>query len=92
MKIKKYDINSFERLCNVINEKNFNVFTLDLITWLSVYVRTINKIRAKYPEETKNKSNTEISAGSFVWYDDNKNDWKGITLINKETGEITTIK
>jgi len=91
-KIKKYNIDSFERLCNVINSGNFDVLTLDLLQGLAIYVDNIKTIREKYPEETKNKSNWDICEYSFTWFDDGKNDIKSINVINKQTGEIITKK
>lgn len=87
-KPKKYNIDSFEKLCNVVNEENIERFIPDLAGWLLYYAYVISKFRKEHPEETRGKSNIQIVKGAFIWYDDGKNDFKGVDLINNETGEI----
>tara|TARA_R110000822_G_scaffold127454_1_gene262952 strand:- start:12096 stop:12386 length:291 start_codon:yes stop_codon:yes gene_type:complete len=89
-KPKEYNINSFDKLLNVINEENFDILSIDLIQWLGLYVETLKEVRKKHPE-LKDRLNSEIAKGSFIWIDDGKNDMKDIFLELKGTGEIIKI-
>lgn len=92
MKVKKYEITSFKQLANVVTNENIQGLSLDIFGWLNHYVYMIEKYREKYPEETKGKTNWEISQTSFIWIDDGKNDFKEVHIKNIQTGEVTTIK
>lgn len=92
IKPKRYEIDSFEKLCNVINEENYERLTVDLAGWLR-YITLMNKeFREKYPKECEGKTNWEIANCSFVWIDDGKNNLKEVKVTNRETGEIETIE
>jgi hypothetical protein len=87
--MKEYQIDSFEKLINVMNDDNINNLFFDLGKWLIYTNHLAKEIRKKYPEETKGKLNSEIMECSFLWTDDGKNDWKGVEMINTDTGEVT---
>lgn len=91
MKPKRYKIDSFEKLCNVVNKDNAEVLAVDLAQWLLSYNAVIQATREKYPQETEGKLNTQICEGHFIFYDDGKNDIKGADVFNPNTGEITHI-
>jgi hypothetical protein len=88
---KQYEIDSFEKLCNVVNNENVDRLAVDLAQWLLVYANTVESIRESYPELTKDKLNTQIAKGAFVWVDDGKNDLLGVQVTNEATGEVTKI-
>jgi hypothetical protein len=89
---KKYNIDSFKKLCNVVNLENSSRLAIDLGQWLIYYAVVTDEIRKKHPKETKNKSNSQIAECTFTWVDDGKNDLLHATVENKNTGEITEVK
>lgn len=92
-KPKQYDINSFERLCNIINEDNFESLTTDLVMWLSYHVRHMKHLRQVLPKKyTKDKTNWDLGKSSFIWIDDGKSDMKFIQIKNQLTGEVSTVE
>jgi len=91
-KSNTYDINTFDKLINVANSENIDRLSVDLLQWFFYSVKLIENIRLKYPEKTKNKTNSQIVKCSFRWIDDGKNDFKGVEITNPITGEITTKK
>jgi hypothetical protein len=91
-KPKKYEIETFENLINVVNKENFKRLSVDLLLWLNHNVNTMEKIREKHPKECEGKENWEIMKSSFIWIDDGKNDLKEVKLTNTKTGEIKKIK
>jgi len=91
-KVKRYEIDSFEKLCNVVSSENFDRISKDLCLWLLYNVIVMKKIRKDHPKETKNKTNWKLSRSSFIWVDDGKNDLKEVVIKNKETGEVQKIK
>jgi hypothetical protein len=92
MENKTYDIDTFEKLINVVNKENFDRFTIDFLQWLHYSVDILEAIREKYPEEVKGKTNWEIAKSSFTWIDDGKNDFKSVKVTNAQTGEVKVIK
>ena len=86
---KKYDISSFDRLCNAVNTENAERLALDLSLWLLHYAHAVEQIRKADPKNTKGKPNTKIIRAGFEWTDDGINEITGTTIINNETGEIT---
>ena len=90
--IKQYHIDSFEKLCNVVNMENATRLAIDLGQWLMCYAATIDNIRTEYPKETKGKRNTKIAKGSFTWIDDGKNDILGSRVEIPDTGEIMEVR
>ena len=82
MKAKKHEVRSFEDLCNLVNDANFEILAEDLKNWLITYHLAIKGLRESHPKETNGKLNTEIAKGGFTWIDDGKNDIKGITIEN----------
>ena len=91
-KPKEYHIDSFEKLINVVNPKNVQNLSSDLIGWLMYSEKIISQIREQYPEETKGKKNSEILKCSFIWIDDNKTDIIGVNVEDRTTGEIKEIR
>lgn len=85
---KKYEIDSWEKLLNVVSKDNFEVFIIDLANYLHFYGSSIEDVRNKHPEETKELLNFDIIKSKFVWIDDGKNDFNAIDIINAKTGEI----
>ncbi len=92
MKIKTYEIDSFEKLLNVATSENFERLSLDLLKWLSLYVAHLEGIRKSHPKETEGKMNWELIEADFQWIDDGKNDLKYAEIIDKRTGEKTQLK
>ncbi len=91
-KAKKYEINTFEKLINVVNKENFERFSIDLLQWLHYSVDVLDKVKIAHPKECKGKENWEIMQSTFIWVDDGKNDLKSAKLTNNKTGEINEIK
>lgn len=89
---KKYEIDTFEKLINVATSENFELLSVDLLQWLNFTISTIESIRKNNPKETEGKLNWEITKSTFIWVDDGKNDFKGATIKNENTGEIKIIK
>lgn len=89
---KRYEIDSFKKLCNIINDDNYEQITTDLCHWLGFHISIMRDIRKKHPKETKGKTNWELAQTSFIWIDDGKNDLKAVLVKNKDTGETNTIK
>ena len=85
---KKYQIDSWEKLLNVVNKDNFDGFIVDLANYLHFYVSSIEDVREKYPAETENVMNCEIMQSSFLWINDGKNDLNAVDIVNAKTGEI----
>lgn len=90
-KHKEYEINTFEKLINVVNRENFERFSTDLLNWLNLSVALLDKIKAKHPKQCKEKTNWDILNSTFIWIDDGKKDQK-IVLTNIKTGEIKELK
>jgi hypothetical protein len=91
-KPKEYHIDSFEKICNLVNEENVIRLARDFQLWLLSYQGFIDIFRKDHPEETRGLTNSQIAKGVFIWIDDGKNDLKGVELTSKETGEKTSIK
>ncbi len=91
-KPKRYEIDSFKKLCNIINEDNFEALTTDLVMWLTYHVHMMREIRKMNPEITKGKSNWEISATSFIWINDGEHKMEGVNVKDQTTGEVTFFK
>ena len=86
---KKFVIDSFEKLLNVINGENIDRLSIDFLNWLNVYQQYVAELRKKYPKQTKGKLNWDICKSSFNWIDDGKNEIKFIEHHNQKTGEVT---
>lgn len=78
-KPKEYNVSNFDELCDLVNDENIEVLAEDLKQWLILYSIAVKEFRSKIPNSEKFK-NTEICKGSFIWIDDDKNDFKGITV------------
>lgn len=89
---KTYEIDSFEKLCNVINADNFESITKDLVLWLHYHVRMMESIRKQDPKYCKGKTNWDITNTCFVWTNDGINDITHISVKNKLTGEVRKIE
>lgn len=76
----KHKITSFEDLCNLVNDDNVEVLAEDLKSWLIAYNSIIKEIKESSEIDTYGLSNTDIATSGFTWYDDGKNDLKGITI------------
>jgi len=80
MKTKKHLIDSFDKLFNVATPENIEVLSMDLLNWFITSHTMIEQIKEKFPNETKNKLNSEIVKCAFMWHDDGKNDFLGIEI------------
>jgi len=90
-KPKEYEIDSFDKLVNLINEDNFEDLTHDLMLWLAYNVKVMKMLREKAPEDTQGKQNSEIVRATFIWIDDGKHNLREVKLKNDVTGEITIV-
>jgi hypothetical protein len=88
---KKYEIDSFERLINIVNKENIERLSIDFLIWLNYVTEVIEKTRETYPD-IKDKTNWELFQPTFNWVDDGKNEILGVKIINQETGEVSEIK
>lgn len=88
MKPKKYEIDSFEKLVNIVTEENAKRLAIDLSGWLLYIANSYEQMRKDYPKSTKGKLNSEIAKASFIWIDDNEHVMRGTKIINNDTGEI----
>jgi len=82
----KYEIKSFEQLCNIANDENIERLATDTALWLIQYQRLLSDVRKANPG-LKDKSNWEIAQGYFNWIDDGKNELLGFYTTVNETGE-----
>lgn len=80
----RYDINSFDDLCDLVSSDNVEILSEDLKNWLNLYISMVDLIRKEYPKETEGLKNTQIAKGSFTWIDDGKNDLKEIIINLKK--------
>lgn len=85
MEGKKYEIESLEQLQNLVTEENFERLMLDFSSWLKIYSMYVEQTRKEHPEETKGKTNTEISKAVFIWIDDGKHEILEATVTNANT-------
>lgn len=88
----KYEIKSFEQLCNIANDENIERLATDTALWLIQYQKIISELRSRHPDKYNNKNNWEIAQGYFNWLDDGKNDLIGFHTTVKETGETRFYK
>lgn len=88
----EYYIETLEQLHNVINDETIQCFVDSFAQHIIMYNEYIKMVRKEHPEETKGKSNSEILQSSFTFINDGKNDYKGVDLVEKETGKITRIR
>ena len=91
MKPKEYEIDSFEKLINVVNRENIAAISKDLTLWLIYAIETYEKVRDQFPDY-KDKTNWEIAKSHFIWVDDGKNDILETKIVNSETGEVSRIE
>lgn len=89
---KTYEIDSFEKLMNVVSEENFEALSLDFVKWMAIYLAHVKKVREAHPEETKELLNWEIIEASFEWIDDGANDLKEVKVVDSKTGEKVKFK
>lgn len=88
----KYEIRSFEQLCNVANDENVEMLATDCALWLIQYQKLISDVRKANPMACEGKSNYQIAEGGFNWINDGKNDQIGFKTTVKETGETRFYK
>jgi hypothetical protein len=89
---KRFNIDSFERLLNVLTLDNLQCLSIDIVEWMAMYISLIEKTRKENPESTEGKSNWELIQATFVYIDDGESGIKYTQLTNKSTGEITIIE
>ena len=90
-KPRKYEIETFEQLVNIVNSENYERLGTDFLLWLHYVNAQFQNIRNNNPQYA-DKINSDIAKVKFIWIDDGKNDIKNIQLKNTTTGEVTNIK
>lgn len=85
---KVYEIDSWEKLHNVVNEENFTSFMIDFANYLGFYVQSIKQMKNHTPKFAE-LSNVEICQSKMRWIDDGKNDFLTYEIENADTGEIS---
>lgn len=88
-KHKKYVIDSFEKLFNVVTNENVDNLSIDLFKWFLFSQKMVEEVKRQHPKETKGKLNSEIMKFAFLWVDDGKEGMIGVELHNTKTGEVT---
>lgn len=91
-KPKRYEINTFEKLINIVNKDNFEGLSTDFLLWLHYTMVTIEALKEKDPEGCKGKTNWEIMQSIFIWVDDGKRGISSLQVKDKATGQIHEIK
>ena len=89
---KEYEIDSLKKLLNVINEENYDRIIIDLAKFLRIFTLHTKELRDKFPEETKGKTNYQLTKPIFKWIDDNKNEIKECAILDSDTGRKIIIK
>ena len=87
----RYEIDSLERLVNLVNKENIDRISIDLLLWLNYLADFVDKFRAENPK-LKDKSNWELFRPTFTWIDDGKNEIDHVKITNEKTGEVTEVK
>ena len=91
--VTHYEIDSFEKLINLIDEKNFGHLTTDLLLWLTYQVKYMSAIKKVLPKEyMKGKTNWDLCHSRFIYIPDGKHDMKSVAIKNTVTGEVKTFK
>jgi len=88
---KQYEIDSFEKLINVIDEDNFSHLTTDLLLWLNYHILFMKDLRKSLPKKTKGKTNWDLCHSTFIYIADGKHEMNKVIVKNKLTGEVRTI-
>jgi len=88
---KRYEIDSLERLVNLVNKGNIDRISIDLLIWLNYLVDFVDKFRAENTK-LKEKSSWELFRPTFTWIDDGKNEIDHVRITNDKTGEVTEVK
>lgn len=89
--MKKYEIDSFDKLLNVVNKENFEAISTSLLMWLWYTVQFYDQVKKDNPE-LNDKANSQISRITFTWIDDGKHELKSIITRDQNTGEIKELK
>jgi len=89
---KTYEIDSLEKLVNVVNKENFKRLSIDFINWLAFVSFQYEELRASNPELCEGKTNSEIGKSTFIWTDDGKEGITSAQFTNEQTGEKQTIE
>ena len=88
-----YEIDSFEKLINLINEDNFEHLATDLMMWLGYQVRFMKDVRHQFPKKyLKDKTNWDLCQTRFIYIPDGKHDMKAVVLKNTLTGKTFELK
>lgn len=89
---KQYEIQSFEHLCNIVNDENVEDLATDLALWLISYNDLLSSLKKEHTEKYKNKNNWDIAKGGFNWINDGECKINGYKTIVEETGETRFYK
>ena len=87
---KTFEIDSFEKLLNVVDEDNIGDLGICLFHYLHHYTKVIKEYRKTYPKECKGKLNYQIIPTSFIWTDDGIEELTKVQMVNSKTGEKFT--
>lgn len=82
---KRFTIESWSYLHDIINENNVEDFVEDFRTYIIRYAKYISKVRELIPDFCEGKSNTEIAQGIMGWIDDGKHDDLGTIVLAMKT-------
>lgn len=86
-KFKKYEIDTFEKFLNVVNEENFDRILTDFAEFVGAYLQLCKN------SNRKSKLNSDrLKFKSFTWIDDGKLGIKYIDVTNAKTGEVSRLK
>ena len=80
--MKKHKVETLKDILNLANKDNVHNLAEDFKIWLEQYTNTVTKIREMYPEETKDKTNTQIVYSKLEWIDDGKTNLEQVNVIH----------
>lgn len=89
---KQYEIETFQHLCNTVNDDNVEILATDLALWLISYNKLLTSIKKEHPDKYENKNNWDIAKGGFNWIDDGEAKITGFKTKVEDTGETRFYK
>lgn len=84
---KKYDIDTFEKLVNIVNDENIERLSIDFCMWLHYANNFIKESRKKNHKLYKGKQNWDVYKQTFIWIDDGEHHLNEIVVKDENTGE-----
>lgn len=88
---KQYEIRNFQHMCNIVTDENIECLLVDFANCFTRYNAFIQKARKEFPQ-LADQSNWELCEFGFDWTDDGKNDYLGLHVTDKKTGEKQIFK